>query len=129
MLAEKLGCSVSELEKHGIHVQSAGTMALGGAPVSREAVDVCRQRGVDISGHCARGLSVDLIHPADYIYTMGAHHLEVVRSLAPADVAKAAPLDPNVDISDPLGGTIDDYERAAQLISEALRKRLEEVAL
>jgi len=60
---------------------------------------------------------------------MGTHHLEIVRSLAPADVGKAVPLDPDQDISDPVGGTIDDYERVARKIHEALRMRLDEVAL
>ncbi|HKQ46719.1 MAG TPA: L-threonylcarbamoyladenylate synthase [Phycisphaerae bacterium] len=129
MVAERLGCQDSDLPERGIQVQSAGTMALGGGPAAREAIEVCRRRGIDISGHRARGLAMDLIHPADYIYTMGAHHVEVVRSIAPADVAKAVALDPEEDIADPIGGTIDDYERAAEKIEAALRKRLEEVAL
>jgi protein arginine phosphatase len=129
MIAEKLGCTVAELADRDIHVQSAGTMALGGGPAAREAIEVCRRRGIDISAHRARGLAVDLIHPADYIYTMGAHHVEVVRSVAPANVGKAVPLDPDEDIADPIGGTIDDYEHAAEKIEAALRKRLEEVSL
>ncbi len=129
MVADKLGCPVAELTERGIYVQSAGTMAFGGGSASREAVEVCKRLEIDISGHQARALTVDLIHPADYIYTMGAHHLEMVRSLAPSDIGKAAVLDPEQDISDPVGGTMDDYERVAEKIREALRRRLEEVAL
>lgn len=129
MIAGKLGCDIDDLPERGIQVYSAGTMAFGGGPASREAVEVCRRQGIDLTGHRARNLTVDLIHPSDYIYTMGAHHLEIVRSLAPGDVGKASPLDPDEDITDPAGGTIDEYERVARIIRSALEKRLEEVAL
>lgn len=129
LLAEKLGCSVDELNGHGISVGSAGTMALPGNRASMEAVEVCQERGIDLSSHRARGLSVELIRPADYIFTMGRQHLEAVRRLAPSDAAKAQLLDSEGDISDPVGGTIDDYEKTAQRITQALRNRLQEVAL
>lgn len=129
MVADKIGCSIAELTERGIYIHSAGTMAFAGGPASPEAVAVCKQLGIDISSHQARLLTLDMIHPADYIYTMGSHHLEVVRSQAPADIGKATVLDPDKDISDPVDGTMDDYERVAKRLREALQRRLEEVAL
>lgn len=129
LLAERLGCDPADLPKQGIAVLSAGTMGFPGAAASPEAVEVCRRRGLDISGHRSRSLTVDLVHPADYIYTMGRHHLEVVRSLAPGVASKAHLLDPKGDIADPVGGTVEDYEHAAQRITQALRSRLSEVSL
>jgi protein-tyrosine-phosphatase len=100
---------------------------MDGGRASPEAVEVCRRRGIDISKHRSRSLSGELIQSADLIYTMGGHHLEMVRSLNRGDPAKAAPLDSRGDISDPVGGTIEDYENAAERITTALREKLPEV--
>lgn len=129
MIAEKLGCDVADLVNRGIVVHSAGTLGIAGGPASSEAVEVCRKRGIDISGHISRGLTVELIHHADYIYTMGRYHIDVVRSLAARDADKAVPIDPNEDIADPIGGTVDVYASVADKIANALRKRILEVSL
>jgi protein-tyrosine phosphatase len=129
MLAERLGCGVQELAGRGVTVASAGTMGRTGSQASEEAVEVCRKRGVDLSAHRSRALSVDMIGPADYIYTMGRQHLEVVRSMAPSEMGKVALLDPSEDIGDPIGCPLEEYERVAARITEALRRRIAEMAL
>jgi L-threonylcarbamoyladenylate synthase len=129
MFAENLGCRPDELAARGIIVHSAGTLGICGGRASREAIEVCRKAGLDISSHMSRGLDVELIHPADYIFTMARHHLDVVRSLSPGEADKAAPLHPDEDISDPIGGSIEDYEHAAGKIKEALRKRIAEITI
>lgn len=128
-LAKRLGCRADELPARGIVVQSAGTMGYAGGSASPEAVEICRRLGIDIAGHRSQGLSVDLIHPADYIFTMAGHHLEVVRSLSPSGSAKARALDAERDVADPMGGTVEDYQRAADQISAALEQQLREVDL
>jgi len=127
LIAEKLGCAPAEIESRGVRVSSAGTLAMDGGRATPEAVEICRRRGIDISNHRSRSLAGELIHAADLIYTMAGHHLEVVRSLNRGDPAKAAQLDSRGDISDPVGGTIEDYETAAERITTALRERLPEV--
>ncbi|HVP11733.1 MAG TPA: L-threonylcarbamoyladenylate synthase [Phycisphaerae bacterium] len=124
MLAEKLGCRPDELASRGIIIHSAGTLGICGGRASPEAIEVCRKAGLDISSHVPRGLDVELIHPADYIFTMARHHLDVIRSLAPGDADKAQPLHPDEDISDPMGGSVEDYQRAADKIKEALTRRM-----
>jgi len=129
MVARKLGCDVADLPRRGILVYSAGTLGVSGGRASKEAVEVCRMRGIDISEHVARGLTVELVHTADCIYTMGSYHIDVVRSLAPRQADKALPLDSDRDISDPIGGTVADYARAADRITDALCQRIREVPL
>jgi protein-tyrosine phosphatase len=129
MLAERIGCRLDELPAHGVIVHSAGTLGVSGGRASREAVEVCRRQGLDISSHVPRGLDVELIGPADYIYTMARHHVDVVRSLSPRDAAKACPIHPEEDIADPIGGSVEDYQRAADKIKEALGKRMSEVVI
>ncbi len=127
LAAEKLGCDKTDLPDRGIVVQSTGTLGLTGGRASREAVEVCRRRGIDILDHTSRALTLDQIHLAEYIFTMGRHHIDVVRSLTPADAGKAVPIDPDGDIADPIGGTVEDYARVADKITAALRKRIDEV--
>ncbi len=129
MLAERLGCSEEDLARQHIVVGSAGTLGVGAGPASREAVEVCRREGVDIRSHRSRGLTVDLIRPADYIFTMARHHVEMVRSLSPTDADRAVPLSPQEDIEDPIGGTVEDYQRVANKIEAALANRVDEVLL
>jgi len=129
MLAERLGCRIDDLPAHGVVVRSAGTLGIEGGRASREAIEVCRRQGLDISSHVPCGLDVELIRPADYIFTMARHHLDVVRSLSARDAEKAWPLHPEEDIADPVGGSVEDYERAAVKIKEALAKRMSEVVI
>lgn len=129
MVAEKLGCAVGDLPRRGIHIRSAGTMAFGGGGASREAVEVGRRRGFDLMNHAARTVDPELIHSADYIFTMGRHHIDVLHSISPTDGRRARPLDEESDISDPAGSSLDEYERVADRITSALRRRLEEVPL
>lgn len=127
MLAEKLDCAPAELEARGILVNSAGTLAMDGGRASPEAVEVCKRKGIDISNHRSRSVGVEMVQAADFIFTMGRHHLDVIRTLTRGETAQASPLDSRGDVSDPVGGTIQDYENAAERITEALRTRLPEV--
>jgi len=127
MLADRLHIPVTDLAGRGYVVRSAGTMGVSGAAAAPDAVEICRQRGIDISTHLSCGLTPERVHPADFIFTMARHHLDVLRSIAPADMHKVAPIDPDGDVADPIGGTRDDYERAADQITRALQKRIDEV--
>lgn len=129
MLADKLGCEIAGLSDRRIVIQSAGTMGISGMPASREAIEVCRKRGIDIADHASKGLTPELLHSADHIFTMAGHHLDSIRSMTPTGTRRALPLDADGDISDPIGGTVDDYERTAERISQALTARLDEVVL
>lgn len=129
MMGDRLKCDPADLAGRGVVIQSAGTAAGPGGRVSDNAVLACRRRGIDIAGHVSRPLNVDLIRSADYIYTMAENHLDAVRALAPVDAAKAVLLDPAGDISDPAGGDVALYEKAAERIANALEKQLSEVAL
>lgn len=128
-LAEKLGVPVAELEDRGIRVISAGTHGLGGAPASSEAAELLLQRSVDIRGHVARGLTPELVRSADRIYVMTRAHRAAVLELDPAAEARVEPLDPEAEISDPIGGAFEDYRACADQIEAALARRLEEIPI
>ncbi|MFQ5501356.1 MAG: L-threonylcarbamoyladenylate synthase [Phycisphaerae bacterium] len=129
MLAEKLGCVPEALPDKGILVQSAGSLGYSGSPVSRESVEVCQKRGVDISDHTSQGLTVELIHSADHIYAMATQHIDAIHTLVPTHRGKVVLLDSEGDVSDPIGGSLDEYERVAEQIHKALEARINEVAV
>jgi protein-tyrosine phosphatase len=114
---------------------SAGVAAADGAPASNHAQFVARDRGDGLGAHRSRALDPDLAADADLILTMTRGHADAARGLLGAEerekvltLAEAAGVTPPVDVDDPIGGTLEDYERTnAQIESmvEALRPRLD----
>lgn len=127
MLAERLGRRMEELPDAGYVVRSAGTFAGFGAPASPQTVEISRQRGIDLSGHYSRGLGIEDINTADFIFAMTPSHLETVLAIAPDAATKTQPLDPEGEIADPIGGPIGAYEEVAAQITRALERRINEV--
>jgi protein-tyrosine-phosphatase len=72
----------------GIRVSSAGTWGLEGEPAAKHAIDVCSERGIDLSGHVARRLSQEMIRESDLILAMEMEHLQGVLDLAPDVLGK-----------------------------------------
>lgn len=126
MLAERLGCPVSELERLGIMLDSAGVSG-GVGPASELAVEVMRQRGVDLGGHRSQRLTADMVDQADRVYAMTRAHVEMLALLAPQAASRVSLLAEEGDISDPFGGSRADYEACAGMIEQALRVKLREV--
>ncbi len=102
-LAERMSVSPDELENRGISVMSAGSFAMRRCAGGRAAVEALRAMGVDLSRHRSQALSVELVHQADFIYTMTRNHARTVVSLVPASADKVSTLDPDSDIEDPIG--------------------------
>ncbi len=127
LLAEKEGVSEPDLEKKGISVVSAGAFAMPGARATPQAVDAVRTLGADLSSHRSRPLTVELIHQADRIYTMGRSHARAVTALVPSASDKVATLDPAGDIDDPIGGDISLYQDLAGQLRSLIEMRLQEM--
>lgn len=128
LLAQRLKCGIDDLERKGVDVESAGTGALAGMPASEPAVEVMRERGIDISGHKSRPVTLELLHRADYILVMTASHREQLMLDDPTAADRVRTLDTG-DIADPVGGDKETYTRCADQIEQALRARLEEITL
>jgi len=128
VLAERLGCRPKELSDYGVRVSSAGTSG-GFGRAADHAVAVMAQRGLDLAEHSSTALSADLVHQADYVFVMTRAHLDAVTRLAPHAKHRVQLLLENDDVHDPVGGSLEDYERCAGTIDEALRRRLQEVVI
>ncbi len=125
LLADRLGCRVGDLPKHGVEISSAGLHAAEGAGASAEAVRVARERGADISRHRTRNATAELITGADMVFCMTEAQVADAERLARAG-ADIRRLDRQADIPDPVGGGADDYRRAAGRIEQAVDKLLSE---
>jgi tRNA threonylcarbamoyl adenosine modification protein (Sua5/YciO/YrdC/YwlC family) len=127
-LADRLGCEPQQLEEHGIEVTSAGTGAMAGLGASDHAIEAMVERGIDITDHQSRPITVDALLAADYIWVMANHHRDSIRRLAPEVAGRVALLDPSgADIDDPVGGSLDLYRACARQIEAALAVRLAEI--
>jgi glycine hydroxymethyltransferase len=111
-----------------IDADAAGVHAVRGQPPSVHAIDVCRRRGVDISGFRSQPLTATLVDRATHIFAMTGSHLETIHLLFPQSVEKTFLLrefeEPGStlwrDLSDPIGMGRDVYEECAASIENAL---------
>lgn len=116
------------LEKAGKagEAQSAGIAAAEGDPPSANAVRAAAEIGVDISGHRARSVSMELLEESAAVYTMTENHCRLLCNLYPAFSGKIRVL--GGGIPDPFGGGLDEYRACRDSIVEAIRAVLERKA-
>jgi glycine hydroxymethyltransferase len=115
-----------------LEVSSAGLGAGRGQPPSAHAIEVLKKEGVDISGIRSQPVSAELLERADYIFTMTRDHLDMLLLLFPEMEAKArllrfddAAKGGRADVTDPIGGSRDTYERCKSDIKRALPRVME----
>jgi len=127
-VARRLEVEPARLAEFGFEFRSMGLFASSGAPASSHAVDVLAATEIDLSGHRSRNVLPEEIVRLDRVYAMTHRHLESLRLLLPPGKDRhCSLLDPSgSEISDPMGGPREDYERAAADIRRAIEARLEE---
>jgi protein-tyrosine-phosphatase len=112
-----------------IRVGSAGISAFDGQAASQHSVDVMKQEGIDISNHASRMLTPDIVGEASHIFGMTRTHRDAVQMMFPEAREKVFVLreflvgpdaDFDLDVSDPIGGSLEEYIRTRNLIKEAL---------
>ena len=112
-------------------VESAGTWALDDQPAADGSQTVMSERGLDISDHRAQGVSRELLQTFDLILTMEWGHKEALRTEFPEIASRLHLLsemaDQKKDIEDPYGGTIPEYQDAANEIEDFLLSGYEKI--
>ncbi|WP_071784220.1 low molecular weight protein arginine phosphatase [Paenibacillus antibioticophila] len=114
-----------------IEVRSAGVAASTGASMSRHAEAVLRDKGI-VDKFASTQLHSEQVEWADLILTLTESHKQHIRFAFPTSLDKVYTLKEYVsdgsgmaesyDISDPYGGSRDDYDRTAEEIAAALDK-------
>lgn len=128
-LAQKLECDVDALERMGYKVCSAGTINMAGLPASEGARVACAAKGIDISVHTSCRLSWDLLEESDVIYVMGHAHRRAVAALSPDAESKCMLLAEDEEIPDPIGQSQEFFNGTADMIEEAVKKRIGELVV
>jgi protein-tyrosine phosphatase len=128
LLAERIGCTVTELPERGYVVLSAGVAAVRGAGASPEAVAAVQELGGDLTGHASRPLTAALAAQADYLVAMTRSHLEILHTHAEYLAGEPRLLSPHGDdIADPFGGDLAVYQECAKQIQVHLHTFVAEV--
>jgi tRNA threonylcarbamoyl adenosine modification protein (Sua5/YciO/YrdC/YwlC family) len=129
-IADRLGCSIDEIDQHGVVVASAGVAAMAGGRPSSEAVQVMNERGLDLSQHFSQPFSDQLARQADLILTMTQGHRLAILSQWPDLASRTFVVRRDQgDISDPIGGPHSIYEKCANQINEQLSPWVQELDL
>ncbi|MGE5558974.1 MAG: low molecular weight protein arginine phosphatase [Bacillota bacterium] len=147
IMAEALLCRMFAAEEKDLPyrpvILSAGAAATQGQPASAHAVQVMRERGIDISGHTARNLTREMVLAADLVLTMTMAQKSYLSAIYPEFSSKIYTLKefashgeagiPGTgdmyggdvaDIGDPFGLELEDYRKCALEIEESLRKSI-----
>jgi protein-tyrosine phosphatase len=124
-LAERLGCEIHELEDRGVVVASAGLNAYGGGTAAVEAIQLMRERGLDLSDHVSQPLTDRLARHADLIFTMTRSHREMLLAQWPEAAPRTHLLcAEGRDVADPIGGSREIYGACADQIDASLARRV-----
>ena len=106
-------------KKTGLTAASAGLFTQNGLPASPNAVTAARELGADIAGHRSRMLTPELVREARFLVCMTGAHYDRLCELYPNCADKILTLLPE-DVSDPFGGDLDTYRRAAAEIDRGI---------
>jgi protein-tyrosine-phosphatase len=104
---------------------SAGLAAAEGLPASEPAVDILRERGIDLRPHRSQPVTSELIDAAAVIVVMTAGHREQLRAIAPRAREKTFLLRSfhpagGGDIEDPIGRSAEAYREVRDEIESSL---------
>jgi protein-tyrosine phosphatase len=127
LLAERLSVRGDELAQFGFELRSLGVQAASGEPAAKHALAVLKEQGVDLSGHESRAAAAEDLSRFEHVYCMTrGHRAALAAALPPGKDRNVELLDPaGRDIPDPIGGTREDYQRAADTITACLVQRLD----
>jgi protein-tyrosine-phosphatase len=119
------------LESPAWRVESAGTWAKPGMPATTLARETMAKRGLDLSHHRARIVSLDLLAPFSLILVMETFHKEALRAEFPALSGRIFMLsemaDRKITIDDPIGGSAADYQFCAEEIDQWIGRGWEKI--
>lgn len=111
-----------ELREQGINVESAGLGALVGEPASEHAIELMKERGIDISSHRGQQLTPELVTGTDLILVMESRHKRVIEENEPMVRGKVFRLGEwqDLEIPDPHRMPREAFENALGMIDKGV---------
>lgn len=106
----------------GMEVHSAGLAAMVGEPADPTAQELMRERGIDMSAHCARQLTPEMVREHDLVLTMENDHVMALLDLYPYARGKVYSLGKWIDedIFDPYRKSPEFFRHTLVLIDRSL---------
>jgi protein-tyrosine-phosphatase len=106
---------------------SAGLAAFNGVPAAQDAVEACKEKGIDLSAHQSQPLSKALVIESDLILTMTGKHKESILRKMPELESKISLLSDYAgqgieDVEDPVGQSFEQYQKVFAQIEGYLLK-------
>ncbi|MCR6545438.1 low molecular weight protein arginine phosphatase [Dehalobacterium formicoaceticum] len=125
----------AQMGENAVIIESAGTGAFDGSPASPKAVEALKEKQLDLSGHRARRVTLEMLKEADYIFTMTLLQKQQILYLYPEGEGKIFTLKEfafeislgDLNIDDPYGYDLDYYRQCAQQLEEAISRMLAKV--
>jgi protein-tyrosine-phosphatase len=107
-----------------VRFESAGVLAVEGAPATQSALVACEEVGADLSDHRARQFDTELAADVGRILVMTEGHRRRVLEIAPEAAGKVEMLHPGgADVEDPYGLPLEVYRATRDEITAALEAR------
>jgi protein-tyrosine-phosphatase len=113
------------------HIESAGTWAISGCRAAELSQYVMQTMGMDIGSHRSQPVSLDLIRKFDLILTMENNHKEGMmaefHSYADRIFMLSEMVGLTVNITDPIGGKVEDYVETANSLNRIISEGVERI--
>jgi len=120
---------LAKQKRDDVEVISAGIMILAGLGASAETREVLKNEGIDVSGHLSQRLTREIVDRSDLILAMESMHENRVLQVAPRAKNRLFLLkefarmdDSDLDISDPIGGSLEVYGNTFNIIKDAVER-------
>jgi protein-tyrosine phosphatase len=109
-------------------IQSAGVGAFSGQCASRHSAKLAKERGLDLSKHQSKAVTIDLVDQATHIFALGRSHVATLLMDYPEAEHKIYLLSEfaaedqlrGKDVSDPFGGDLEEYREMQENLDKLL---------
>ena len=122
---------ISSERIEGIEMYSAGTMAVAGLAPTEGAITAASEKGVDISSFRSKPLTKNMIEEADLILCMERSHVQVAQGQGGEQkcyLITEYPKGTGDQVRDPIGGTLDIYRSALEVINGEVQRIIPHLA-
>ncbi|MDF2375880.1 MAG: low molecular weight protein arginine phosphatase [Verrucomicrobiales bacterium] len=126
-MAEGLFRDLAEKSGHEIEVASAGLGAMDGHGPSQNSVIAMKELGIDISAQRSQMFTPEMVDDFTHIFGMGDGHIETIRAYFPHSLEKTFVLrefiakdEYDLNVPDPIGGDLEEYQLTRDLIEESM---------
>ena len=119
-----MASAIAKSEYTEFEFDSAGLAAASGSKASQNAVLALAEKGVDLSAHRSKQLTLDIAQNADLIVPMTMSHANY---LIGCGISKDKIFLPEADICDPYGGDLDVYRSCRDELYTLVKKVCENI--